>query len=129
MRLKIALPTEVFIDEETDKVVAEAHNGLFCLLPNHIDFVSALVPGILAYAAGSGKEIFLAVNGGVLVKCGEEVLVSTRQAVKGPDLGVLERTVDEEFKRLSDQEKTVRSAMARIEAGFVRRFLEIQSRA
>ena len=126
MKLKVLLPAEVLIEEDVTKVVAEAHNGFFCLLPRHVDFVAALVPGILSYETGSGHEVFLAVDEGILIKCGQEVLVSTRNAVRGPDLGQLKHTVVEKFETLDQREKSARSAMTKIEAGFVRRFLEIQ---
>ncbi len=126
MNLKVLLPTEVLIQEEVTKVIAEAHNGFFCLLPKHVDFVAAIVPGILSFETARAREEFLAVDEGILIKCGQEVLVSTRNAVRGPDLGQLRRTVEERFKVLDDREKTARSAMVKIEAGFVRRFLEIQ---
>ena len=126
MNLKVLLPTGVLIEEEVTKVIAEAHNGSFCLLPKHVDFVAALVPGILSFETAGGREAFVAVDEGILVKCGEEVMVSTRNAMRGPDLGQLRLTVVERFKVLNDREKTARSAMVKIEAGFVRRFLEIQ---
>ena len=126
MNLKVLLPTGVLIEEEVTKVIAEAPNGFFCLLPKHVDFAAAIVPGILSFEAAGGREEFLAVDEGILIKCGQEVLVSTRNAVRGPDLGQLRRTVEERFKVLDDREKTARSAMVKIEAGFVRRFLEIQ---
>ena len=126
MNLKVLLPTEVLVQEDVAKVTAEAHNGSFCLLPKHVDFVAALVPGILSFETAGGREAFVAVDEGILVKCGEEVMVSTRNAMRGPDLGQLRRTVEERFKVLDDREKTARSAMVKIEAGFVRRFLEIQ---
>ena len=126
MNLKVLLPAEVLVQEDVAKVTAEAHNGSFCLLPKHVDFVAALVPGILFFETAGGREAFVAVDEGILVKCGEEVMVSTRTAVRGPDLGQLRRTVEERFKVLDDREKTARSAMVKIEAGFVRRFLEIQ---
>jgi len=126
MKLKVLLPTEVLIEEEVTKVIAEAHNGFFCLLPKHVDFVAAIVPGILSFETNRGREEFLAVDEGVLIKCGQEVFVSTRNAVRGPDLGQLKRTVVEKFQVLDEREKAARSAMAKIEAGFVRRFLEIQ---
>ena len=126
MKLKVLLPAEVLIEEDVTKVVAEAHNGFFCLLPRHVDFVAALVPGILSYEIGSGREVFLAVDEGILIKCSQEVLVSTRNAVRGPDLGQLRLTVVEKFEALDEREKSARSAIAKIEAGFVRRFLEIQ---
>jgi F-type H+-transporting ATPase subunit epsilon len=126
MNLKVLLPTEVLIEEDATKVIAEAPNGFFCLLPKHADFVAALVPGILSFETTGGREEFLAVDEGILIKRGQEVFVSARNAMRGPDLGKLKRTVVEKFEALDEREKTARSAMARIEAGFVRRFLEIQ---
>ena len=125
MRLKISLPTEVFVDEEVLKVVAEAGNGFFCLLEHHVDFVAALVPGVFAFETQEG-ETYLGVDEGILVKVGQEVYVSVRNAVRGPDLGGLRKTIEEEFEVMDEREKMTRSATARIEAGFVRRFLEFQ---
>ena len=126
MNLKVLLAAEVLVEAEVFKVIAEAHNGYFCLLPKHVDFVTALVPGILSFEISGSREEYLAVDEGILVKCGEDVLVSARNAVRGPDLGQLRRTVSEKFEALGEHEQTARTAMAKIEAGFVRRFLEIQ---
>jgi F-type H+-transporting ATPase subunit epsilon len=127
MKLKILLPTEIMVDEEVTKVTAEAGNGSFCLLPRHIDFVAALAPGLLSFVkAADGVEEFLAVDEGVLVKCGPEVLVSTPKAVRGPELGSLRETVDRTFKVLTDQERKARSALANLESNFIRRFLKLE---
>ena len=126
MNLKVLLAAEVLVEADVSKVIAEAHNGFFCLLPKHVDFVTALVPGILSYEISGGQEEYLAVDEGILVKCGEDVLVSARNAVQGPDLGQLQSTVSEKFEAMDEHEQTARTAMAKIEAGFVRRFLEIQ---
>lgn len=67
----------------------------------------------------------LAVNAGMLVKVGREVLVSTRAAVAGADLGRLHAVIREQFAVLDDRERQTRSALARIEADFVRRFMEL----
>jgi F-type H+-transporting ATPase subunit epsilon len=125
VRLKVLLPSEVLLDEEVAKVVAEAENGSFALLPRHIDFVSALVPGILSYESSEGEERFLAVDGGILVKAGPEVLVSTLNAVISTSLQELRETVETQFRVLSEQETSARSALARLEMGFIRRFLEL----
>jgi F-type H+-transporting ATPase subunit epsilon len=130
MKLKILLPTEVLLEEEVVKVVAEAPNGQFCLLPRHIDLVSVLVPGLLAYTkAHTGVEEFLGVAEGLLVKCGPEVLVCTINAVKGPRLGQLREIVTRQFKTLSDREKQSRSALAQLESNFIRRFLKMREYA
>ena len=126
MKLKILLPAEILMQEEVNKVTAESLTGSFCLLPRHVDFVAPLSPGLLSYENENNEEIFLAVNGGLLVKCGEEVLVSTLNAVKGGELGELLKTVEEKFRVLDEREKSTRSALARLEANIVRRYLEIQ---
>ncbi len=128
MKLRVLLPTHVAVEEDVRKVTAEAVDGSFCLLPRHVDVVAPLVPGILAFEAAAGER-FLAVNGGLLVKCGDEVLVSTIGAVAGQHLEELEQAVEESFEHLNEREQRVRSAMEKMEADFVRRFIELQERA
>lgn len=124
MNLKVLMPNEVFLDREVTKVTAEAENGHFCLLPRHVDFVAALVPGLLTYEDDEGREHFLAIDEGALVKCGPEVLVSTRSAACSGDLGQLRHIVEEQFEVLDERERLAQSAAARLEAGLVRRFME-----
>jgi len=125
VNLKILLPSEVLLDIEVVEIVAEGQNGSFGLLPRHVSFVSALVPGILYFRTRDGGEEYLAVDQGILVKRGDAVLVSVRNAVRGPELSQLKQTIRERFEVLDEKEKKARSATARIEAGIVRRFLEI----
>ena len=127
MRLKVLLPSKILIDQEVTKVVAEAEDGSFGLLPRHIDFVAALSPGILSFESEQGEE-FLAIDEGILVKCATEVLVSTRKAVRSKDLGRLLKTVEEEFKVLDDGERKTRSILAKLEADFTKRFLKMGER-
>ena len=126
MRLKLLTPTETVMDEVVAKINAEGPDGLFCLLPRHRDWVATLVPGILGLTTPDGGEAFVAVDQGVLVKCGDEVLVSVRRAVRDGDLRQLRGVVEARFRRYDDQEKAARSAVARLEAGVIRRFLELQ---
>lgn len=123
MRLTLFLPSEIFLDEEVKKVIAESPAGSFCLLPRHIDYLTALVPGILCYVLPAGEEHFLAVDGGLLVKQQDRVLVVTRRAVRGV-LGQLRQEVEFMLADLDDKEKSTRTALARLEAGFLRRFME-----
>lgn len=126
MRLRIALPHKMLVDAAAQKVIAEAPNGSFCLLPRHIDFTAALVPGILTWTGEEGREIFAAVDRGILVKVGDEVRVSVRRAVVDEDLETLHQTVSQTYQRFDEHERQARAAAAQLEAGFVRRFLEIE---
>ena len=128
MRLKVLLPMKVFIDQEVNKVIAEAGNGHFCILPKHIDFVAALVPSILSFEY-DGKEEFLAIDEGILVKCSSNVRVSTRRAVRSKDLGTLKQTMEEEFKILDERDKKTRSILAKLELDFARCFFKLRDYA
>lgn len=128
MRLKILLPTDVLVDANVSKVVAEAENGSFGLLPRHVDFVAALVPGILAYVDGDGQQGLVGIDEGILVKCGDEVRVATGRAIRGSDLATLKRDVERWFLEIDEQAAVARSAMARLEAGVIRRFTELKQR-
>jgi F-type H+-transporting ATPase subunit epsilon len=125
MRLRVFLPMKIVIDQEVTKIVAEAENGSFGILPKHIDFVAALAPGIFSFESGEGEE-FMAIDEGVLVKCATEVMVSTRKAVRSRNLGELRRTVEEEFGTLNERERKTRSILAKLEADFTNRFLKMR---
>ena len=126
MMLKILLPAEVMLKQEVKKIIAEAENGSFCLMPNHIDFVATLAPGIFTYEPIGGGQELLAMDVGTLVKKGPDVLVSTRNAVRAPDLGKLKEVVVQQYYVLDEREKMVRSASARLEASLIRRFVELK---
>ncbi len=125
MKLTVLLPTGMLVDQKVAKVTAEAENGSFCLLPRHIDFVAALAPGLLSFEDEAGEEEFLAVDEGILVKCGPEVSVSTRNAVRGVPLGQLRQAVRERFLTLDSRELQAREILARLEADLVVKFVRM----
>ncbi|HSV86302.1 MAG TPA: F0F1 ATP synthase subunit epsilon [Levilinea sp.] len=124
MNLKVLLPTEVLVNEPVAKVHAEAFNGHFCLEPNHIDFVAALVPSLLIFEDAAGAEKLVAVDEGILVKVGPNVTVSTQHAVRGTDLGSLHHVIEANFKEIHGRETATRCAMAQLEAELMRRLKE-----
>ena len=127
MMLKVLLPFQVFAEKTgVLRIVAETREGSFGLLPHRLDCVAALVPGILTYQTDADGEIFVAVDEGVLVKTGSDVLVSVRRAIGGTDLGQLREAVEKEFLALDDREKSVRFVVAKLETGFLRRFATFQ---
>jgi len=129
MRLKVWIPTEAVLDEEVTRIKAEAENGWFGILPRHVDFVTSLVPGILTFEL-PGKQIgYLAIDQGILVKCGPVVSVSTRNAVRSQDLARLKQAVVEEFRKRAEKERSVRQFEAKLEAELVRQLLKVEQHA
>ena len=128
MNLKVLLPFQVFIDKTgISRIVAETSDGSFGLLPHRLDCVAALTPGILTYETISDGEVFLAVDEGVLVKAGPDVLVSVRRAIVGRDLGLLREAVEREFLTLDEHEQSVRSVLAKMEGDLIRRMASLHN--
>lgn len=123
MNLKILLPFKILAAKTgVLRIVAETREGSFGLLPHRLDCVAALAPGILMCETEAEGEVYIAVDEGVLVKTGSDVLVSVRNAIGGMDLRTLREAVEQEFLNLDEQEKNVRSVLAKLEGGFIRRF-------
>ena len=128
MKLTVWLPSEVFLDEDVVRIRAQAENGWFGMLPKHVDTVTALVPSVLIFQRPGQAEEYLAVDHGVLVKCGPEVRVSTRNAVRGTSLEQLKHEVEKKFREREELEKKARAFEAKLETDLVRRLLEEEKR-
>ena len=125
MTLKVLLPFQIFAEKTgVSRIVAETREGSFGLLPHRLDCIAALAPGILTYENETEGQVYGAVDEGVLVKTGLDVLVSVRNAIGGTDLGQLHQAVEREFLNLNDREQTVRSVMAKMESDLIRRLAE-----
>jgi len=125
MNLRVLLPFQVFAEKTgVTRIVAETREGSFGLLPHRLDCVASLAPGILIYESEADGEVYVAVDEGVLIKTGLDVLVSVRNAIAGTDLGKLRDSVEREFLNLDEREQNVRSVLAKMESGFIRRLAE-----
>jgi F-type H+-transporting ATPase subunit epsilon len=122
MNLKILLPFQIFAEQAgVSRIVAETPAGSFGILPQRLDCVASLMPGILIYEADGEGEVYVAVDEGVLVKTGLDVLVSVRRALGGTDLGQLRDAVEQEFLTLDAHEQSVRSVLVKMESDLIRR--------
>lgn len=127
MNLKVLLPYRIFVEKTgVSRIVAETAAGSFGILPHRLDCVAALVPGILVFETAAEGETYVAVDEGVLVKAGVDVLVSVRNAIAGTDLRKLRAEVEQEFLNLDEQEREARLVLAKLESGFIHRFKEFR---
>jgi F-type H+-transporting ATPase subunit epsilon len=128
MNLRILLPFGVF-GEKTNvlRVVADTTDGSLGLLPHRLDCVAALVPGVLTYEAKDSGTVYVGIDQGVLVKAGDQVTVSVRRAIGGADLGQLKDAVERDFRKLDEQERNVRTAVAKMESGLMGRLAEFEN--
>ena len=123
MNLKILLPFKIFIEtKNVSTITIETSEGSFGMLPHRLDCVAALVPGILTYEIESEGPKYIAVDEGVMIKAGTQVLVSVRNAIGGADLGKLSDKVKKDFNKQDESKIKARSVMAKLEGGFIYNF-------
>lgn len=127
MHLKILLPHRVFLTQSgVRRIVVETNRGSYGILPNRLDCTAAIVPGIFSFATEAEEAVYIAVDKGVLVKAGKEVMVSVRNAIGGRELGQLHEAVREEFLRIDEREQDVRSVLVKMETRFMRQFQKLK---
>jgi F-type H+-transporting ATPase subunit epsilon len=125
MQLKILLPNKVFTTHKhVLRIIVETLEGSYGILPNRCDCAAALSPGILTFETDSGKETYIAIDQGIVVKKGHDVFVSVRQAIQGIGLSQLRETVKAEFLTLDAKQQEIRFAMDKLESGFLQRLTE-----
>jgi len=126
MKVTLRLPTRILFEGQAVRLTAVAQNGAFGILPNHTDFVTALVPSVLTLRLADGSETIFGLDEGILVKKGHDVAISALRGVKGDNLESLKDTVEDSFVQMDEDERQARSAMSRLEANMVRRFTQLQ---
>ncbi|HRE50709.1 MAG TPA: F0F1 ATP synthase subunit epsilon [Flavitalea sp.] len=123
LRLKILLPHSIFLEEEgITNVQVETTAGSYGFFPQRLDCVASIPPGVLTYITTAGKEYYVAVDRGLLVKAGKTISLAVRNAIGGTDLGELHKSINEKFRKLDDLEQESRRVMSYLETGFVRNF-------
>ena len=63
IKLRVVTPSRLVLEEEVDEVTAPGEMGEFGVLPNHIAFLSTLVPGEMSYKQGAARHS-LVIGGG-----------------------------------------------------------------
>jgi len=126
MSVTLRLPTRTLYEGRAERITAVAADGAFGILPNHVDFVTALVPSVFTLRLTDGSEVIFGLDEGLLVKKGHDVVVAALRGVRGEDLSTLKDTVEANFIQMDEEERQARSALSRLEANMVRRFAELQ---
>ena len=126
MKVTLRLPTHTLFEGHAKRLTAMGQNGAFGIWPNHVDFVTALVPSVMTLRLVDGSEEIFGIDEGLLVKKGQKVSVAALRGVRGDDLGNLQETVEASFVQMDEDERQARSALSRLEANMVRRFAELQ---
>lgn len=122
--LRVVTPNRLVLDEEVDEVTAVGELGQMGVLPNHIDFLSTLVPGELNFKQGPRRQA-LAVAGGY-AEVLENVMTVLAAAAEFPseiDVARAERAKDQAEKILAGlhyEDKEYKAAELALQRALVR---------
>lgn len=99
--LEIVTPEKVLVSQEVDTVVAPGTQGEFGVLPDHVSFLSGIVPGELRYESGAEKES-LAVTIGFAEVFNNKVsiLVDSAEKARNIDIERAQRAMERAQDRL-----------------------------
>lgn len=104
MQLKILVPSRVVASvANVERIVVMTPTGSFGLLPQQLDCAAVLSPGLLTYCTAAANEFHLAVDAGVLVKTGADVIVCVRHVIAGTNLDRMRQAVQQELIKLEEQ--------------------------
>ncbi len=122
MKLKVVIPSAIVLDKaNVTAIVAESENGFFGILPRRLDCIACLVPGIFFYEIEGEGEKILAIDEGILVKVGDTVRLSVRNALEVKGLETVDRDIAQQLMKLSDQEKRLRSLTEKLALGLLKK--------
>lgn len=127
MQVRIGLPGRTLFAGSARQVNGVAENGGFGILPNHVDFVTALVPSVLLVTQADGTERIFGIDDGTLVKKGHSVEIAVQRGVEAADLASLDAAVAGFWDAMEDEERVARAALSRLEADMVRRFAGLRT--
>ena len=132
---KLVSPTGIVYEGPVEQVIAVGAEGEFGVLPNHINFITALNPGVITLELGDGSTTEYLVYGGLAeVKDGVMTVLASEAvpiAAVDPVAAAPEvRATEEKLSHMSfydpgyrEAEEAVRVARARAEIGHLRRVL------
>lgn len=103
MRLLLVTPERQLLDTDIEEVYAPGVLGQFGVLPEHVNFLTALGTGELRYRTG-GVDHFVALSGGVLEVLDDVVTVLADSAESADEIDI---------GRAAQAEERLRHALAR----------------
>lgn len=124
--LKIYLPTEIFLDKDIKKLTFKGKEGYLTILPNHIDYVSSFETNIITFIDTDGKEGFIALNNGTLVKYSNKLRLTAYKAIFGENLEDLKKKIYETAEFEDDIEKEINKNLKQLEYFIYNNLIEMK---
>ena len=120
MTVDIFVPSKRHHFEDVSYVDVDTVEGRFGILERHIDTAMALDVGLVYLRDADAREHFLGIDGGILIKTGTEVRISTGRVISGSELGEIEKTISSRQTAEEEREAQQLRSLARMELQLAR---------
>jgi F-type H+-transporting ATPase subunit epsilon len=124
-RLKIVTPTRIF-EREIKHIRLKDETGFFGIMKGHRDFLTNLLPSLGYYTDINDKEVFLAVDGGLLsVREGITTLAS-REVFESEEAERLSEVIENTIFKRDKTELSFSEMLKGIERAFIEKTIEFE---
>ncbi|MGE5173914.1 MAG: F0F1 ATP synthase subunit epsilon [Betaproteobacteria bacterium] len=123
-RLTIVTPTKI-VERDITHIRLKDETAYFGIMKGHIDFLTVLVPSLCYHRDASGKETFLAVDGGILSVRGGAVTLTSREVYEGDDAERLAEIIEGTIAKRQESERALISMLKSIERSFIEKAVDL----
>jgi F-type H+-transporting ATPase subunit epsilon len=117
-RLTVVTPTKI-VERDITNIRLKDESAYFGIMKGHCDFLTTLVPSLCYYSDTSGKEIFLAVKGGILSVRSGAVTITSREVYEGDDAGRLAEIIEGAMAKRTESERALVMMLESLEQSFI----------
>ncbi|MEZ5354322.1 MAG: hypothetical protein R2762_16920 [Bryobacteraceae bacterium] len=123
--LHLASATQYERLEGVVSFVGEDASGSFGILAGHARTMTLLRFGLARFRIAGGGWEYLAAPGALVYFARNELHLATRRYVRGNDFGLIQATLEQEFRAEEGALRTVKQSLRRLEGEMLKRLLQI----
>lgn len=122
-KIKIITPAKRF-EREIKYIRLKDTTGFFGIMKGHINFLTALEPSLGYYTDINGREVFLAVDGGILNVRDGVLTLTSREVFESDNAEKLGEIIDNTILKRDKSEMAFLQTLEGIEKSFIEKTLE-----
>lgn len=121
--LRIVTPPKT-AEKRIKAIRLKDETGFFGIMKGHINFVTALVPSLCYYLDENDREVFLAVDGGIVSIKEGMMTITSREIFESDDAEKLSEIIENTMVKRDSSERSFLNMIKGIERSFMEKTLE-----
>ncbi|MDE1888836.1 MAG: F0F1 ATP synthase subunit epsilon [Planctomycetota bacterium] len=123
-KLHIVTPTNI-TEKEITYIRLKDETGFFGILKGHTNFLTVLVPSLCYYTDVNGKEVFLAVDEGILSVREGIVTITSKEVFESDNAEKLAEIIETTLTKRDESEIAFRGMFEGIERSFMEKTIKL----